>query len=243
MVRGFVSNVVVSGLGSLQLSVLMMAAKLWQELREPRPAPVWVCRAPAKSEIMTKRSEHERLQATACRRLNVGSGQHPLPYWTNLDEAGDALADVRVRVPPLPYVDEALDEVYAGHFLEHLMPTEADDFLIECHRCLTPGGRLGIVVPDTREVVKRYVRGDIDEVEFPHGTWHKVCDLDEVCRLFLYSTVQESTHRWSYDLLTLKRLIVRHGFSIVCEIDRFADPRIPVGAWYQCGWDAVKSSR
>ena len=185
-------------------------------------------------------SEHARLQALAPRRLNIGSGQHPLLYWTNIDEAPDALSDVHVRVPPIPRQDESLDEIYCGHLFEHLTPAEADTFLWECRRCLVLGGRLGIVVPDTREVMKRHLRGALDEVEYPRGTWHKVRDLDAVCALFFYSTIQESPHRWSYDLHTLARIIEAHGFDVVREIDRFADPRIAVGAWYQCGWDAVK---
>lgn len=185
-------------------------------------------------------SEHERLQATACRRVCVGSGQHPMAYWTNIDDDADALADVRARVPPLPCEDESLDDVYAGHFLEHLLPGEAGIFLEECRRCLIKGGRLGLVVPDTREIMKRYVRGDLDEMEYPRGTWRKVRDLDEVCALFLYSTVQASQHQWSYDLVTLKRLVEKHRFTVVGEINRFSDPRVALGAWYQIGIDCIK---
>ena len=189
---------------------------------------------------MITTDHHNRLQALAPRRLNVGSGQVPLPYWTNLDEAADALADIRQHVPPLPFGPEALDDIYAGHFLEHLPPEEAGVFLDECHRCLTVGGRLGIVVPDTKEVMKRHLNGSLDAVEWPFGVWHKINDLDSLCRIFFYSTVQDSPHRWSYNLETLWRLIEQHGFEVTNEIDRFSDPRIPVGAWYQCGLDAVK---
>lgn len=184
--------------------------------------------------------EHQRLQSTARRRLNVGCGEHPLRYWTNLDEAPDAVADLYMRVPPLPCDDASLDEIYAGHFLEHLSPEDAGRFLDECHRCLVPGGRLGIVVPDTKLIFSRYLRGDIDEVEYPAGTWRCVSDLDEICALFLYSTVQDSPHLWMYDDVTLKRILERHGFTVTGKIDRFKDPRIPVGAWYQMGYQAEK---
>jgi predicted SAM-dependent methyltransferase len=124
--------------------------------------------------------DHERLQATAHRRLNVGSGPVPIPYWTNLDESPNVPADIRQHVPPIPFDNETLDEIYAGHVIEHMTRPDAVEFLKECHRCLVPGGRIGVLVPDTREIVLRYLRGDIDEIEFPHGQWWKIRDLDAV---------------------------------------------------------------
>jgi predicted SAM-dependent methyltransferase len=179
-------------------------------------------------------------QEKAATRLNVGCGQHPLLYWTNLDADPACPADIHQAVPPLPFTNESLEEIYAGHFLEHLDPSTARVFLQECHRVLVPDGKLGIVVPDTFEVARRYVLGMPDRVEYPAGVWRSVRDLDAVCALFLYSTVQDSPHRWSYDRDTLMRLLVSCGFRVGLEIDRFTDPRIPVGGWYQCGWDAFK---
>lgn len=174
------------------------------------------------------------------RRLNVGCGRWPLLYWTNLDADPHAFADLHVRVPPLPYQDASLDEIFAGHFLEHLSPTDASAFLSECLRCLVPGGRLGVVVPDTREVLTRWLRGDPDRIEYPGGVFHAVADLDAVCALFLYSTVQDSPHQWSYDAGTLRRRLGSAGFEVIREIDRQCDGRLGTGQWYQCGWDAIK---
>lgn len=174
------------------------------------------------------------------RRLNVGSGQFPLRYWTNLDESPSCPATLHCHVPPLPFPDGALDDIYAGHFLEHLEPDEADAFLRECWRCLAPGGRLGVVVPDLRAILERWLRGDELAVEYPARTWYDVADLDHVCALFLYSTVQPSRHRWGYDAGTLRRRLQANGFEVVGEIDRYRDARIAQGAWYQCGVDAVK---
>jgi predicted SAM-dependent methyltransferase len=176
----------------------------------------------------------------SARRLNIGCGQFPLLYWINLDADPAAIADLHVRVPPIPFGDGELDEIYAGHFLEHLQPAEAKAFLAECFRCLVPGGRLGILVPDTHEIMTRWLRGDLDCVEYPVGTWHAVNDLDDVCGMFLFSPLQTSPHVWAYDLSTLGRLLTTCGFTLTNEIDRYRDPRIPVGAWYQCGLDCLK---
>lgn len=185
---------------------------------------------------MTESSAEQ--QALSARRLNVGCGEHPLAYWTNLDMDRTVRADVYADVPPLPFPDRSMDEIYAGHFLEHLDPDTAKEFLNECYRVLVPGGRLGVVVPDTYEAVKRYLRKDVDAIEYPRGVFRSIKDMDTLCELFFYSTVQASGHKWSYDSWTLQRTLRRAGFDVIGQIDRYKDPRIPVGAWYQCGLDA-----
>jgi Methyltransferase domain len=172
-------------------------------------------------------------------KLNVGAGRFPIHDWTNLDADPAVKPDIVATVPPLPYADESLEEIYAGHFLEHLDVDVAHDFLVECRRCLIPGGKLGILVPDTRAIMQHYLDGDA-RVEYPLGTWRDIGDLDEVCRLFLYSTVQESPHLWSYDLASLRQRLEWAGFTVGQQIDRWRDPRLGSGQWYQCGWDAVK---
>jgi hypothetical protein len=67
-----------------------------------------------------------------------------------------------------------------------------------------------------------------------------VSDLDEVCAMFLYSPVQESPHRWSYDRETLARAMAPAGFRGFKEIDRYRDPRLGSPQWFQVGIQAVK---
>jgi len=181
------------------------------------------------------------LENTANRRLNVGCGEWPMLWWTNLDSAdvpadihADAIAHLQSCQPG------RYDEIYAGHFLEHLAREAGAVFLAECFKVLSPGGKLGIVVPDTFEICERYVHHRIDAVEFPQGRWWDVRDLDAVCGLFLYSTIQDSPHCWSYDIHTLARAMQQAGFVGLREIDRYRDPRLGSPAWYQCGLDGFK---
>ena len=187
---------------------------------------------------------HERLQATSHLRVNVGSGDWPLAYWVNIDSNPSKPADVHASVPPLPYPDDCLLEIYAGHFLEHLAFEDGATFLRECYRCLQPGGRLGVVVPDTRLIMTRYLRGEVDHVglltdDGTIGYW-PIADLDAVCAVFLFSVVQESRHLWAYDARTLRAAGERAGFEWVGEIDRYTDPRVSTGQWYQVGADFRK---
>ena len=174
-------------------------------------------------------------------KLNVGCGDYPLAGWTNLD--ADPVTPADVHADALVYLRDCPDatfaEVYAGHFLEHLTPDEARRFLAECYRVLAPGGRLGIVVPDSYAVLRRYVARSTEAV-FIGDRWWPLGDLDAVCAAFLYSPIQGTPHRWSYDIDTLSRVLRAAGFARVREIDRHDDPRLAAPAWYQCGAEGIK---
>jgi predicted SAM-dependent methyltransferase len=184
--------------------------------------------------------EVDRLQATASRRMNIGCGAFPLAFWTNIDSDPLTVAQIHAIVPPIPAKDESLDEIYAGHFLEHLYRQDVRGFLTECMRCLVPGGRLGLMVPDTREIMKRWLAGTIDAMEYPYNQWWPLNDLDSICALFLYGTVMESQHHWSYDEFTLAKIMTEMGFVNLEPINRYVDPRVARGAWYQVGVQGFK---
>lgn len=180
-----------------------------------------------------------QLELTTYRRVNCGSGDFPMRAFVNIDEDASKPAVMHMHVPPLPFDTNSMEMVWGSHFLEHLSRDDATYFLAEAHRVLAPGGKLGLVVPDTREVMRRYVSNSIDAVEQVDG-WHNVNDLEEVCRVFLYSTIQESPHRWSWDLPTLARAMTDAGFTNLQEIDRFRDIRLVQGVWFQCGLEGTK---
>ena len=173
-------------------------------------------------------------------RVNLGCGDHPLNGWVNVDADVACPADVYTVLPALPFADASCEDIYAGHLLEHLTHEDGASLLAECLRVLVPGGRLGVLVPDTRAIMGTWLGQVPARVEFPLGTWRDVRDLDEVCALFLFSTVQPSHHLWAYDLDTLGRALTRAGFVVTGTIDRFNDPRVALGAWYQCGLDERK---
>jgi SAM-dependent methyltransferase len=176
------------------------------------------------------------------KRLCLGSGAYPLPRsegWENWDADPETPADRHYYVPPVPAPDASVEEVYMGHLLEHFEPEEADALLRECYRVLVPGGRLGVVVPDTQTVLSRYLQQLHDVVEVPAGVYWNLDDLDSVCSVFLYSTIQPSRHRWAYDGSTLRRTLVRNGFRLGAPIPK-DDPRLSVPSWWDLGVDVYK---
>ena len=172
-------------------------------------------------------------------RLNLGCGAYRLAGYENWDEDPETPADRHHHVPPIPLADGTVAEVYLGHLLEHFEPDEADALLQECRRVLVPGGKLGVVVPDTRAVLARYLEQRHEVVEVPAGSRWNLDDLDDVCRVFLYSTIQPSRHRWSYDAATLRRALVRTGFRAVGLIDPWSDPRASAHNWWSLGLEAT----
>jgi hypothetical protein len=173
-------------------------------------------------------------------RLNLGCGPYVLPDYWNVDADPASPADAHYRFPPIDAADASVDEIYLGHVLEHLEPVEADALLRECYRVLAPGATLGVVVPDTRWVLEQYVRQSGQRVEVPQGVFWELDDLDAVGSVFLYSTLQESRHRWSYDETTLRRALTRAGFAVRRAIDRWSDPRASAHNPWSLGWDSVK---
>jgi predicted SAM-dependent methyltransferase len=182
----------------------------------------------------------DELRRTANTRVNVGCGEYRLAYFINIDSDPTMVADMHCRVPPLPFEDNTMEMVWACHFLEHLSWQEGRAFLQESYRVLRPGGRCGIVVPDTREIVRRWLAEARDCVEFPVGQWHSIADLNTVCALFLFSDAQKSHHEWAYDEGSLAAAMQEAGLVRLREIDRYRDPRIIQGAWYQCGVEGWK---
>ena len=175
-------------------------------------------------------------------RVNIGCGKYPLDGYTNVDASQDSAADVRMDAFAFlaTLADDSLEEVYAGHFLEHLTQLEGQAFLAECYRVLQPGGVCAIVVPDMRTILAEWLANTATVAEYPEGVYWPIRDLVAVCGLFLYGTCQESQHRWCYEGATLGRAMLRAGFVNLQPIDRENDPRLGAPAWFQGGWDGTK---
>lgn len=96
------------------------------------------------------------------KRLNVGCGPHHIRKdWWNVDirafRGVDQVMDITI---PWPFED--LDLVYAEHFLEHLEPRGAIEFLTNALSALKVGGRIRLSTPSLEWVLRTHYTFDAD---------------------------------------------------------------------------------
>lgn len=173
-------------------------------------------------------------------KLNLGAGGYPLAGYLSVDADPACHPDVCATVPPLPFGDGAAEAVYMGHLLEHYERPEGLALLRECYRVLQPGGQLGVVVPNTRLILRRWLGGATTTAVGPDQRTYRVADLDDVCALWLFSSCQPSRHQWAYDATTLERIVEAAGFRVTGVIDPQRDPRLSDPSWWQLGVQAER---
>lgn len=165
--------------------------------------------------------------------VNCGSCDLPLPKpWINVDNSTSPhiISDLTLDCRELDshFAENSVDRIYAAHFCEHLTPKEAQDWVTMCYRLLKPGGELGIVTPDMREVARMYLEGDIS--------------IDDLNHTYVFSYQQESVHRSCHDIGSLKRMLENSGFTDIVPIDRLTDERLAYPADWQVGAQGNKPS-
>jgi predicted SAM-dependent methyltransferase len=152
-------------------------------------------------------------------RLNLGSGETPIPGFVNVDALEsapgvDVVADIGQR---LPYDDDAADLIYASHLLEHFPTANAPRLLAEWRRVLQPGGVLLVAVPDLEVVASMLVerRGWFTP---PNAPWLGV--------LYGGQKDEYDFHKTGFTAPWLAYLLREAGFGEVQRVARFAE--IPV---------------
>lgn len=98
-------------------------------------------------------------------KLNLGCWKFKMDGWVNIDIDPSVEPDVIMDATHLAYEDNSIEEIYAGHLLEHLTMNEGVSALREWKRVLIPGGKITITVPDIRKLLDKHCRGETD-IEF-----------------------------------------------------------------------------
>ena len=165
-------------------------------------------------------------------RVNLGCGQAYMPGWVNVDASPDVKADIYLDAPEFvrQYGDQ-VEEVYMGHFLEHLLPGDALSLLTMLCERLGRGTTVSAVTPDIAAIWAAYQRGEVSN--------------DQLNSSFIYSYVQPSHHVWCYDPPSLLELFRRAGFADPEPIDPLTWPPVfhkeGTESRWQCGVKATAS--
>jgi predicted SAM-dependent methyltransferase len=149
-------------------------------------------------------------------RLNLGCGRFHLPGFVNVDQFEQLEPDLVADVLALPYQPGTVDEIYAGHLLEHLTYDQGQQALAYWRSLLRPGGVIRVTVPDFDVIAAKHLRAPTAD------------SMRELCDLYLYSYVQESLHRYTYNAALLVEALARAGFvgleRLPVDYPYFVDP-------------------
>ena len=164
-------------------------------------------------------------------KLHIGSANHQIPDWINVDAGG---GDMALNVNwGIPFESDSLNFIYCSHMLEHLRYfDQAPLFLCEINRVLKVKGVLRLVVPDIHKLLTAYVVRDKDFF-YDRAKYYLLnegfLDRDGIATLdyvLLYSGVgpqtQNYNHKFGYDYATLTRLLLDSGFCSIriCEFQQ-----------------------
>lgn len=85
--------------------------------------------------------------------LNLGSGNHYAPGWTNVDLFEEDHPDIVASIYDLPIETGSVERVYVGHLMEHLPWATIPRALAEVRRVCKPRAEIMVVGPDLSKAV------------------------------------------------------------------------------------------
>jgi predicted SAM-dependent methyltransferase len=143
--------------------------------------------------------------------VHLGSGDHHLHGWINVDVlpgAADVLADFTAA---LPFRTGSIDLLHSEDLLEHLDEQSGKRFLAECHRVLRPRGVMRLLTPDLRALVERVYL----QREPRHLAWCGAhLSASSPCEALNMHLRMNGEHRFVYDEEHLTETLTALGFRV-----------------------------
>ncbi len=152
-----------------------------------------------------------RKQMARYAKLHLACGSNILPGWANVDLFR---SDQVIRWDlsrPLPVASDSIRFIYSEHFIEHMSPPHAIQLLYECYRALQAGGVLRISTPDLRNLVDKYLSGQISEWRDLGWQPRTPCHL-------LNEGMRWWGHQFLYDEAELKSIFEECGFAQIARV-------------------------
>ncbi len=135
-------------------------------------------------------------------KLNLGCGNFKFDGYINVDCRGEVNPDICSRIELLNYGDNAIEEIYASHILEHLDKELAKKMLHNFYRWLKPNRKLFVMVPNLIVVCKMIAEGYDNEILW---AWLYGC----------HNLSEGHGHKWGYTEKMLRAELNRVGFNVL----------------------------
>jgi predicted SAM-dependent methyltransferase len=149
---------------------------------------------------------------TRHRRVHIGSGDHHLSGWINIDF--DPVMNIEVAADlrrDFPLRSDSVDLIHSEDFIEHVDEADGRRALRECYRVLRPGGVMRLLTPDLRALVQEvYIRR-----EPTHLRWcGAYLDAPSPCQALNMHMRMSGEHRFIYDEEHLTAVLGEIGFDV-----------------------------
>ncbi len=151
-------------------------------------------------------------------KLNLASGTDIRENWVNMDivprwpsasRGCDIVWDARTE--KIPYVDNSIDEVYAGYLFLHVTRNHHVPLRDEIRRVLKPGAVLTIGEVDMRKVMEKYLEAPSDP-RLSELIWGEQGIIHGV------ALAEYDTHVQGFTEGTLRRFLEAGGFKNIERI-------------------------
>jgi hypothetical protein len=162
--------------------------------------------------------------------LNIGSGRdYRRPQvgdklWVNIDADPKVGADANL---PLDQLHEVFEDkvllIIAKDILEHVLYTWEDQegykrYLESWVRCLKPGGKIEIQVPDIHQLIEGWRRGDFDEANLLRFLYGEDLGLDRHYQVFTLGRLRSVVESMGLKVVKEQRL------GICCMVEGYKVP-------------------
>ncbi len=100
-------------------------------------------------------------------KLNIGSGYNCIPGFHRLDIDKRCNPDIVADITDLSKIkSDTIDEIYTAHTLEHILLTHLFKTVRGFCRILKPGGKITVIVPDSKSVAQDWIGNKVAGREF-----------------------------------------------------------------------------
>lgn len=154
-------------------------------------------------------------------KLHLACGPNIAEGWANIDILEGEKIKHHDLTEPLPYDDASVDAIFHEHFIEHLIKTDAENFLNDCYRVLKTDGAMRLGWPDLEKLLNAYVSKDhvYEDHALPYLEDHRFGAFwDEI----IVDCLFDWDHRYAYTAGHMVRILERTGFKNV-EIKNAGD--------------------